>query len=121
MKPQRVQLKRTKGYRMPPNTVSVARPSRWGNPFLVREYRAEAVKRGFYEEPEMMMAALAVHDYEKAIESPVGLDFPTRQRFVNIRDSLWKLRGKNLACFCQLDQPCHADVLLALANTKAPK
>ena len=27
-----------------------------------------------------------------------------------------ELRGKNLACFCPLDQPCHADVLLELAN-----
>jgi len=26
------------------------------------------------------------------------------------------LRGKNLACWCALDQPCHADVLLELAN-----
>jgi len=27
-----------------------------------------------------------------------------------------ELRGKNLACWCALDQPCHADVLLELAN-----
>lgn len=33
MMPIRVQQKRTKGWRMPPNTVSVARPSKWGNPF----------------------------------------------------------------------------------------
>lgn len=26
------------------------------------------------------------------------------------------LRGKNLACWCALDQPCHADVLLEVAN-----
>jgi Domain of unknown function (DUF4326) len=26
------------------------------------------------------------------------------------------LRGKNLACWCRLDRPCHADVLLELAN-----
>lgn len=25
-------------------------------------------------------------------------------------------RGKNLACWCKLDSPCHADVLLKLAN-----
>ena len=29
---------------------------------------------------------------------------------------LWDLRGKNLACWCPLDQPCHADFLLELAN-----
>jgi hypothetical protein len=27
-----------------------------------------------------------------------------------------ELQGKNLACFCPLDQPCHADVLLEIAN-----
>ena len=33
-----------------------------------------------------------------------------------LRAHLPELRGKNLACFCPLDQPCHADVLLELAN-----
>jgi hypothetical protein len=27
-----------------------------------------------------------------------------------------QLGGKNLACWCPIDQPCHADVLLELAN-----
>lgn len=29
------------------------------------------------------------------------------------------LRGKHLACWCPLDQPCHADVLLEFANQHA--
>jgi hypothetical protein len=29
-----------------------------------------------------------------------------------------ELGGKSLACFCPLDQPCHADVLLEIANGK---
>lgn len=33
-------------------------------------------------------------------------------------DILEELRGKNLACWCPLDQPCHGDVLLELANSK---
>jgi hypothetical protein len=28
------------------------------------------------------------------------------------------LRGKNLACYCKLSEPCHADVLLAIANAE---
>lgn len=32
------------------------------------------------------------------------------------KDDLWKLRGKDLACYCPLGKPCHADVLLRLAN-----
>lgn len=31
---------------------------------------------------------------------------------------LSELRGKDLACWCPLDQPCHADVLLEIANVK---
>jgi hypothetical protein len=31
---------------------------------------------------------------------------------------LLPLRGKNLACWCKLGEPCHADVLLELANGK---
>lgn len=27
-----------------------------------------------------------------------------------------ELRGKDLACFCPLDKPCHADVLIEIAN-----
>jgi hypothetical protein len=33
MTPKRIQCKRTKGWKMPPNTVYVGRPSLWGNPF----------------------------------------------------------------------------------------
>ena len=35
MTPIRIQRKRTKGWRMPPNTVYVGRPTIWGNPFPV--------------------------------------------------------------------------------------
>jgi hypothetical protein len=31
------------------------------------------------------------------------------------------LKGKNLACWCKLDEPCHADFLLRLANSRAAK
>ena len=34
--PERIQLKRTKGWRMPPNTVKVDRSTKWGNPFTVK-------------------------------------------------------------------------------------
>lgn len=96
MKPQRIQLKRTKGWKMPPNTVKVTRPGRWGNPFkvgLVSEYG------------DVPDAETAVMFYRASIDK--GL-----QRAAII---LW-LRGKNLACWCKPGEPCHADVLLELAN-----
>lgn len=120
--PKRIQRKRTKGWKMSEGAVYVGRPTKWGNPFDFRseEYRAEAVKRGFYEEPKCFARALAVRDYESGIKAPVGLaDLKTRGRFINIRDSLKLLRGKDLACWCSLEDACHADVLLELANGKS--
>ncbi len=89
--PRRVQLYRQKGWRKPENTVVVARPTRWGNPFQVVD---DDRKR-------------AVSLFER---SALGFGHFTPDR---IRA---ELAGKNLACWCPLDQPCHADVLLELAN-----
>ena len=84
--PQRVHRRRTKGWKMPDNTVYVGRGTIWGNPHSVEEHgRAKAVEL-----------------YENDL-----LDNGT-----NLRE----LRGKNLACWCPLDQPCHADILLEYAN-----
>ena len=35
---------------------------------------------------------------------------------VSVEDARTELRGRDLACYCPLDRPCHADVLLAVAN-----
>lgn len=92
-RPVRVQLSRKKGWRMPPNTVKVSRPSPYGN----------------YAGPTRF-------DYERDI---AGLSNADRAFFM---DEVAKLRGKNLACWCPLTDkegnpvPCHADVLLELAN-----
>ena len=76
---------------MPPNTVSVARPAAWGNPFPIAEFGREGAIRAFRQQLNGMKLIGAL--------------------------DLSELRGKNLACWCPLDQPCHADVLLELANT----
>ena len=106
--PIRIQRKRTKGWRMPPNTVSVTRPGRWGNPFKVGEvYVRRRVCPGGGEESNIVVYAdHAVRLFKR---------FTARETLYQI-EVYRKLRGKNLACFCSLDQPCHADVLLALAN-----
>jgi ribosomal protein S27AE len=95
--PERIQLSRAKGWRKPEGAVVVARPSRWGNPFRVeptREGRARAVR--LFE-----LHAVGVTPFTAA----------------TLRH---ELGGYDLACWCPLDQPCHADVLLALANAPAP-
>ena len=90
--PQRIQLRRRKGWRMPENTVNVARPSKWGNPFTVPKYGRELAVESFRN---MVISLLAV----RAVD-------------------LTPLRGKNLACWCKLGEKCHADVLLELANDR---
>jgi len=90
MTPQRIQLRRTKGWRMPPNTVKVSRPTKWGNPFSAAEYGRR----------------LAVLNYKLYV---LGM------AMIGALD-LDELRGKNLACWCRLGDQCHADILLQLAN-----
>lgn len=98
--PQRIQRKRTKGYRMPENTVSVTRPGKWGNPFPVSEYGRE----------------MSIKMFRRAIMDPGTLPRQLSVRFQHMRDRIKDLQGKNLACFCNEGDPCHADVLLELAN-----
>lgn len=94
-----IQRQRVKGWRLPENTVCVDRSTIWGNPNRVGEIVNGAP----------LSAAQAVSMYEADISvSSSKLKFSPKD--------LWKLRGKNLACFCGLDQLCHRDVLLRLAN-----
>lgn len=98
--PIRIQSKRTKGWKMPPNTVSVTRPGKWGNPYKIgaRDPRTGGV----------FDAASAVERFRNSLVlGRLAVSEETIKR---------ELRGKNLACFCALDQPCHADVLLEIAN-----
>jgi glycine cleavage system aminomethyltransferase T len=112
-KPQRIQLGRTKGWRMPPNTVRVSRPSMWSNPFT-------------HPDPTKAVEAfrqLITNGGAFRIE-PGGLQFAKSFRAETlewwwprwVRKNIDQIRGKNLGCWCPLDQPCHADVLLEVAN-----
>ena len=106
--PHRVQLRRTKGWRMPENTVKVDRTTKWGNPHRVGETSLLECRTA---EEAVARLRLGFEDIAKHgwTDSPVG----------RMQRDLHELRGKSLACWCRLDQPCHADVLLELAN--APK
>jgi hypothetical protein len=110
-RPVRIQRKRTKGWRMPAGAVYVGRPTKWGNPFTVEEAgsRAAAVRafRKFLTMPQTKIV--------DACSNPLAGLFICAAREKLKRD-LSELRGKNLACWCPLDQPCHADLLLELAN-----
>lgn len=100
-KPVRVQRKRTKGWRMPENTVYVGRGSKWGNPF--KEGDASIIIGGPIDRDR------AVGLYREMILNRMCYGFP-------LPGDLEVIRGKNLACWCKLGEPCHADFLLELAN-----
>lgn len=136
MKPVRIQLSRVKGWRMPENTVKVTRPGRYGNPFRASDTAKDGVafavqQNGFQWLPDSWWTSKGVVEmfrqwvtYQPVLDCetghpiPPGVDLP-------LVPNLELLRGMNLACWCKLvDEdgkrvPCHADVLLELANEPA--
>ena len=107
--PKRIRLSRRKGWRKPDNCVLVSRPSKWGNPFAVGQHIC--VGRGLnYRQTLITDAAMAVRAFENML-SCSNRNYPSHDE---IRA---ELAGKHLACWCLLDQPCHADVFLIIANS----
>ncbi len=100
MKPIRIQRKRTKGWRMPENTIYVGRGSKWGNPFKVGE-------------PPFKFGGIKIVTIKGVLRAHRSW---VRGRLFFTPHFLDELKGKNLACWCPLDKPCHADILLELAN-----
>lgn len=105
----RVQLSRAKGWRMPENTVKVDRSTVWGNDVAkigddISYYTAGCTCATAHD---------AVELFRRITEARKSAH-PAR-----FEDWIAPLRGKNLACWCK-DGPCHADVLLELANVPEP-
>ena len=92
-RPQRIRLRRQRDWRKPAGAIVVARPSKWGNPFVIGPERSRAD---------------AVAAYERALVRG-ELD-------ISIEDVRRELPGRDLACWCPEHEPCHADVLLRVAN-----
>lgn len=113
--PRRVQLCRTAGWRMPPNTVKVDRTSRWGNPWRVMKARRGlwGIAVPGWDAPSISRDT-ACEARNFAVEA--FRDMCHCGRFDLSRAH--ELKGRNLACWCPLDQPCHADVLLEIANAE---
>ena len=97
--PHRVRLRRSKGWTMPPNPVKVDRTTRWGNPFTSQE--AGSIEAAVARHGAWLSGQAAAPDGR----APPDAD--------EIRAAL---RGHHLACWCALDGPCHADLLLKIAN-----
>lgn len=101
MSPQRIQRKRTKGWKMPEGAVYVGRPTIFGNPFAV----------GI----DIPGAFDAVRQFRKWLNGDTGTGGGGLRR-IALLGKLDTLRGKDLACWCPPGSYCHADVLLEIAN-----
>lgn len=126
--PVRIQRRRTAGSKMPEGAIYVGRPSRWGNPFRIyhghsligpkwdvaraswRHIPADECIWGYITTSSGLDVVAAVSSY-RDLMAVRRRDEPDR-----LDEWLAPLRGRDLACWCPIDQPCHADVLLELTN-----
>ena len=117
MKPQRMQLSRRAGYSLQAESHAlnglparrITRPGKWGNPFTIEE---TARKYGLDPAAAQAKAVdLCGQWLRGTLDSKLSPGVPPS------REELRReLRGHNLACWCRPGTPCHADVLLELAN-----
>ena len=115
--PERIQMSRQHPWRAEhPDAVIVDRRTRWGNPFRVVRCR-----RGWW-------VSLNGWDYGQYRHKPDAVAEAVRQfrqvvergRAVLAAEIRAELAGRDLACWCAVDEPCHADVLLDIANGSQP-
>jgi uncharacterized protein DUF4326 len=115
--PKRIQLQRTKGWRKPEGAVVVSRPTKWRNPFCTIDIKVgdNSIMFDFAVDkvPDTVRRGILVAAYRR---------WMVNEELVDNRE-VWEadlaaIRGLDLACWCPLDQPCHADVLLELANKR---
>lgn len=96
---------------MPENTVKVDRSTRWGNPFIVGLHGNTGECVYWYLMLGKGYLCLGHGDdcAEQQIKAQNALDTEAKKGWPT-------LRGKNLACWCRSNKPCHADLLLCMAN-----
>ena len=133
--PERIQRRRTPGWRMPEGAIYVGRPTKWGNPFQIGSNQPTLfVHDGLHvhwttplnDDSYHLAHQRAVDLYRSWLESGTitgltdlpGMALPDRLARIRgqIIGDVTTLAGHDLACWCPLDQPCHADVLLELSN-----
>ena len=129
--PQRIQRKRTKGWRMPEGARYVGRPSRWGNPFLVCRVDCStglgmcwAIYAKGWGSNGLVVEHIDRPDeaHRQAVElfelhiGPMGSFEYSDEKLAAV---VTELGGRDLACWCPPAYACHADVLLRLANEVA--
>ena len=110
--PMRVQRSRRRGARLPLGTVCVTRPGPYGNPYYPGGFLSMGV----------IGADNVPYNFDNYLPAHCVEMFRRHMRQMRLlqpaeyRAFLAPLRGRNLACWCELGDFCHADILLVLAN-----
>jgi len=132
--PRRIQRRRTKGWHAPDGAVYVGRGSKWGNPCT--QVRMPALDGSEWEREGRLGKTSGQHHAfvhpDKTISSHLVLDATREQAVAMYRDWLdlmpslveaarAELKGRDLMCWCPPDEPCHADLLLAVANEETSR
>jgi hypothetical protein len=114
MTPRRIQLSRKKGYRKPEGAIVVSRPGKWGNPFTVQG----AIDAGYADTPAegRAVAAAAFRDWLHGDTWAAGQSEEWEAKRLRFVRDLHLLAGTDLACWCPIGAPCHADALLEIAS-----
>lgn len=127
-KPQRIQKSRKLGYKMQRFSMNLnglpaqycGRPTRFGNPFkligdmiyVYSSHRRNILDRCVYYSNGNINDVVQLfddmlNDPESRLAEPEIVD-----KFVWMRENIHELKGKNIACFCNLSTPCHCDSLI---------
>lgn len=113
VQPVRLQLSRKKGFDLQAlsratngrEAMNVARPGKWGNPWRVGMWANYGDKEAIEDFKGWLARSMSMRSAEGVFGRP-----PSSAEIIEA------LKGKNLACWCAPGSPCHADVLLEIAN-----
>lgn len=111
--PKRIQLSREKGWRLPDNAVKVDRSTQWGNPYRVGERMSMAMVKRWGWEISPTGRKIVCEDASEAVRRFAHCLQWDEAIHGYVRE---QLAGRDLACWCALNAPCHADILLKVAN-----
>jgi uncharacterized protein DUF4326 len=111
MTPQRIQRKRTRGWRMPADAIYVGRPSKWGNPYVIHTHTERCGDRWACPPWIVDNAKEAVQRLRHDLLYPLQHhpDYPS------VDEIRAELAGHDLVCWCPIGQYCHGDLLLEVA------
>jgi hypothetical protein len=108
----RIQRSRKRGYRTPEGVIYVGRPTMFGNPFQVARFGHKAAVLMHREWLRSKLGALFL---ERRGFDPGEIEAIYRLR-ARVMSSLHFIDGRDLACWCPLSSPCHADTLIEIAR-----